>query len=191
MDWFDVSPAFGLASAGGEVELMVAFKPEKMKNRRHFRGCFLVRTEAGLSRPVTLYAETDFTPPYRVEHAGDLAIYHPAFSEGAWMPLGAKDAPGEFSFDVPRDGRYYFMVRTKGSLALKVAVDDDRPEVSRQQNEDYPTWTMLTPGRVFGNMLRHYDLKAGRHVVRIWPESGRPLAEGLVLTDNPLPFEPR
>ena len=74
---------------------------------------------------------------------------------------------------------------------VKVAVDDDAPAVSRQQNAGHPTWTMLAPGRVFGDMCRHYDLRKGRHVVRIWKEAGNPVAEGLVLTDNPLSFEPR
>ncbi len=190
-DWFDVDPSWGTVPENGNVQLTVTFRPEKMRDRRHYRGAFLVRTLPGLSRPVTLYATTDFVPPYRAEKAGDIAVYHPAFREGKWPPLCDGDGCGEFAFNVPKDGRYYFMVRSKGKLKLKVAVDDDAPEVSRQQNADYPTWTMLTPGRDFGNMCRHYDLAKGRHIVKIWRESGEPVAEGLVLTDNPLSFEPR
>ena len=190
-DWFDVYPASGMVPANGTVMLTVTFRPERMRDRRNYRGAFLVRTLPGLSRPVTLYAETDFVPPYRAEKAGDVAIYHPAFQEGVWTPLCDGYDCGEFEFDVPKDGRYYFMVRSTGKLRLKVAVDNDAPEVSRQQNADYPTWTMLTPGREFGNMCRHYDLGKGRHVVRIWGDTGNPVAEGLVLTDNPLSFEPR
>lgn len=191
MDWFEVVPSRGFVPANGELVLNVHFNPGKMRDRRHYRGAFLVRTQSGLSRPVTLYAETDFVPPYRAARPGDIAIYHPGFREGVWTPLCNGGECGEFAFDVPADGRYYFMVRSKGRLSLKVAVDDDAPAVSRQQNTDYPTWTMLTPDRGFGNMCRHYDLMQGRHVVRIWKESGNPVAEGLVLTDNPLPFEPR
>ncbi len=191
IDWFDVIPSQGTVPANGVFALTVTFRPENMRDRRHYRGAFLVKTQTGLSRPVTVYAETDFVPPYRAEKEGDIAIYHPGFQEGEWTPLCNGDECREFEFDVPKDGRYYFMVRSKGKLKLKVAVDDDDPEVSRQQNADYPTWTMLTPGKVFGDMCRHYDLTSGRHVVRIWGESGNPVAEGLVLTDNPLPFEPR
>lgn len=190
-DWFEVVPSKGTVPADGELELKVKFNAEKMRDRRHYRGAFLVRTETGLSRPVSLYAETDFVPPYRAEKEGDVAIYHPAFKEGEWTPLCDGDGCGEFAFDVPADGRYYFMVRSKGWLKLKVAVDDDAPAVSRQQNAGHPTWTMLAPGKVFGDMCRHYDLRKGRHVVKIWKEAGKPVAEGLVLTDNPLPFEPR
>ncbi len=190
-DWFEVVPLKGTVPADGELELKVKFNAEKMRDRRHYRGAFLVRTETGLSRPVSLYAETDFVPPYRAEKEGDVAIYHPAFKEGEWTPLCDGDGCGEFAFDVPEDGRYYFMVRSKGWLKLKVAVDDDAPAVSRQQNAGHPTWTMLAPGKVFGDMCRHYDLRKGRHVVKIWKEAGKPVAEGLVLTDNPLSFEPR
>ena len=190
-DWFEVVPSTGSVPADGELELKVIFNAEKMRDRRHYRGAFLVRTEIGLSRPVSLYAETDFVPPYRAEKEGDVAIYHPAFKEGEWTPLCDGDGCGEFAFDVPEDGRYYFMVRSRGWLKLKVAVDDDAPAVSRQQNAGHPTWTMLAPGKVFGDSCRHYDLGKGRHVVKIWKESGNPVAEGLVLTDNPLSFEPR
>ena len=190
-DWFEVVPLKGTVPADGELELKVKFNAEKMRDRRHYRGAFLVRTETGLSRPVSLYAETDFVPPYRAEKEGDVAIFHPAFKEGEWTPLCGGDGCGEFAFDVPADGRYYFMVRSKGWLKLKVAVDDDAPAVSRQQNAGHPTWTMLAPGKVFGDMCRHYYLGKGRHVVKIWKEAGKPVAEGLVLTDNPLSFEPR
>lgn len=190
-DWFEVVPLKGTVPADGELELKVKFNAEKMRDRRHYRGAFLVRTETGLSRPVSLYAETDFVPPYRAEKEGDVAIFHPAFKEGEWTPLSDGDGCGEFAFDIPADGRYYFMVRSKGWLKLKVAVDDDAPAVSRQQNAGHPTWTMLAPGKVFGDMCRHYDLRKGRHVVKIWKEAGKPVAEGLVLTDNPLSFEPR
>jgi hypothetical protein len=50
---------------------------------------------------------------------------------------------------------------------------------------------MIAPGKDFGDMCRHYDLKKGRHTLKIWNHAGNPVAEGLVLTDNPLSFEPR
>ena len=162
-----------------------------MKDRHDYRGCFLVRTPSGLSRPVSLYAETDFVPPYRPStDTNATTIFSPDFTEGVFRSL-VSEGGGHFVFDVPKDGRYYFMVHSRNRLELKVSVDDDKTEISRQQNKPYPTWTMLTPGRRFGNMCRHYDLKAGRHVVHIEQHLGVPEADGLVLTDNPLPFEPR
>lgn len=190
-DWFDVSPSQSVVASGGEVKLAVKFNPKRMRSRRHYRGLFLVRTPDGLSRPVSIFAETDFVPPYKADKPGDLAIYHPAFKEGAWTALCKGNECGKFVFDVPKDGRYYFMVRSKGWLRPKAAVDDDEPKVCRLQNTSYPTWTMIAPGKDFGDMCRHYDLKKGRHTLKIWNHAGNPIAEGLVLTDNPLSFEPR
>ena len=62
MDWFDVTPAEGVIRSGETITFTVAFKPEKLTDRRHFRGAFLVRTPEGLSRPVSVYAETDARP---------------------------------------------------------------------------------------------------------------------------------
>ena len=71
------------------------------------------------------------------------------------------------------------------------AVDGDPLEDSRQQGPDYPVWTMLTPGRKQGNMLRHYDLAKGRHTVRLSGCGGAFRCDGVAVTDNPLAFEPR
>ena len=190
-DWFDVTPSAGRIPANGKLSLKVSFKPEKMKDRRHYRGAFVVRTPDGLSRPVSLYAETDFVPPYRAEKPGDFALYADGLSEGVFETFD-REKGRTFSFDIPKDGRYYFMIHSKVRGRLTVAVDEDKPESSRQQNWDHPVWTMLTPGRDFGNMCRHYDLKAGRHTVTISAGVGAKVQyDGLVVTDNPLSFEPR
>ena len=74
---------------------------------------------------------------------------------------------------------------------LQVSVNDDKFEESRQQTKPYMSWTMLTPGRGFGNMCREYDLKAGSNRLRIRTSNGIFNIDGLVLTDNPGSFEPR
>ena len=189
-DWFDVQPAEGTIPANGELTFTVTFRPERMNDRHDYRGAFIVRTPEGLSRPVSLYAETDFVPPYRAEKPGDFALYADGLKEGTFETFSRK-TDRTFAFDVPKDGRYYFMVHSKDFGKLSVAVDGDKPDVSKQQNKSYPTWTMLTPGHAFGNMCRHYDLKAGRHTVTIRSTAGSLQYDGLVLTDNPLSFEPR
>lgn len=189
-DWFDVQPAEGTVPARGELTFTVTFLTERMNDRHDYRGAFIVRTPEGLSRPVSIYAETDFAPPYRAEKDGDFALYVDGLKEGAFATFDGKTAK-TFAFDVPKDGRYYFMIHSKGRGKLSVAVDDAKPDVSKQQNKEYPTWTMLTPGNSFGNMCRHYDFKAGRHTVTIRNDSGSLKYDGLVLTDDPQSFEPR
>ncbi len=190
-DWIDVSPASGVVPSNGTLKLKVSVKPERMANRRHYRGAFLVRTADGLSRPFSLYAETDFVPPYRAERDGEFALYLPdGGKEGDFIELTTKAR--EFAFDVPKDGRYYLMVHGIGRTHLKVSVDGSKPGKSKQQGyADYPTWTMLAPEKGFGDMCCPYDLKAGRHVLKVGTAYGRFKFDGIVLTDSPGSFEPR
>ena len=192
-DWFDVAPAKGVIPAGGKVAFTVTFRPERMADRHDYRGAFLVRTPEGLSRPVSLYAETDFVPPYKAAREGDFALYAEGLREGNFKTFDRKKETA-FTFDVPKAGRYYLMVRARGNGRdrLRVAVDGDKAEESIQQTKPYPTWTMLTPGHKFGDMTCHWDFQPGPHTVHIRAKSyGKLQYDGLVLTDNPGSFEPR
>ena len=97
--------------------------------------------------------------------------------------------------NVPKDGRYYFMLHGKliGRPEIFAAVNNDKFELSKQQfNRNFTSWTMVTPGRRFGNMCRHYDLKKGVHILKLSAETKDSVViDGIVLTDNPEPFEPR
>ena len=188
-DWLVVSPIEGVVPADGEAVLTVRLDASKMKGRRHYRGAFLVRTAEGLSRPFTVYAETDFVNPYHAEGQGDKAVYVEGFKEGEFAAFGEEGR--EFRFEVPSAGRWYLMLHGIGAGEVTAAVDDDAPEVSRQQGQDHPTWTMLAPGRKQGNMIRPYDLAAGAHRLLLKSSTGAFRCDGAVVTDNPLSFEPK
>ena len=188
-DWLAVSPAEGMVPADGEFPLTVTVDASKMRDRRWYRGAFLARDENGFSRPFTVYAETDFVPPYRPVVGNPRTIYADGFMEGEYAAFPKKGRTVEVS--VPEDGRYYVMLHGVGAGHVMGAVDGDPLEDSRQQGQDYPVWTMLTPGRKQGNMLRHYDLAKGRHTVRLSGCGGAFRCDGVAVTDNPLAFEPR
>ena len=217
-DWFEVTPSKGVLKSGDKITFNIKFLPEKMNNRRHYRGAFLVRTADGFSRGVSIYASTDFVQPFKLEKAGEKAIYIDAFSGKAYnkkqkaTTLTVKEnAAGkdgkvvvvsprkiyEYTVNVPEDGRYYFMIHgatnnfTDGKPRLMVSVNDDKFESSRQQTAPHMTWTMLTPGRGFGHMSRYYDLKAGENKLRFYASNGVLMFDGIVLTDSPGSFEPR
>jgi hypothetical protein len=171
----------------------VTFRPDRMADRHDYRGAFLIRTPEGLSRPVSLYAETDFVPPYKAEREGDFALYADGLREGDFKSFDRKKETA-FTFDVPKAGRYYLMIHAKGvgRDRLRVAVDGDKAAESIQQTKPYPTWTMLTPGHKFGDMTCHWDFQPGPHTVRVRATSyGKLQYDGLVLTDSPGSFEPR
>ena len=215
-DWFEVTPEKGTLKSGEQITFTVKFIPEKMNKRHDYRGAFLVRTTDGFSRGVSIYAYTDFVQPFKLEKAGETAIYIDVFKGRAYNvknkkpnKITVKDDPlgkdgkvaiissrkiYEYTVDVPKAGRYYFMLRGYGNSRprLKVAVDNDKMASSRQQSFEYMSWTMLTPDRGFGNMCRHYDLEPGKHTLKIQGESGTGFRfDGLVLTDSPSSFEPR
>ena len=189
MGWFSVYPASGVVESGREIVFTVTFSAAEMAARRLWRGAFLVRTADGFSRPVTIYAETDHVPPFRAEKPGETAIY------------AAVDPAKPFttySFDVPRDGRYYFMLRARRSPqwsgekeTVSVKVDGDEADISTLQNHLWPTWMVLAPGGTYMCWIRYYDFKAGLHTLALAPGSGEPQIEGIVLTDSPGSFEPQ
>lgn len=189
-DWFDVTPSAGVIPANGCVRIRVSFDASRMTSRRNYRGAFLVRTPSGLSRPVSIYAETDVEPDYSPASSNDVAIYTAGLTCGTYVRPD-EDKPLAYGFVAPSDGRYYFMIHGRHKGSLRVSVDGEPPTVSRQQACGYPTWTMLVPGGRFGAMTRHFDLKAGHHTVRLWKCRGDFEFDGIVLTDNPLAFEPR
>ena len=92
------------------------------------------------------------------------------------------------------------MVRGTGSTSivdgrrhpvLEVSVDGSKPDVSLQQTDVFPTWTMLCPSRKFGRMVRQYDLDAGRHTLRFKVVKNDFDIEAVAITDSPGSFERR
>ena len=200
-DWLEVSPAAGTIPPKGEVEFTVSFRPEKMKTFRRYRGAFLVQDLNGLSRPVSIHCTTTVVPPYRAEKPGETAVYAANLREGEFIESG--DEWKTYTFDLPKDGTWYFLIHgyndTIGELMtnnrhqLEVQVDDEEPAISFQQIRNYPVWTLLMPGKRFGNFACPFDLKAGRHVVKIRRGTPRSkvLYDGVVATDACGSFEPK
>lgn len=191
-DWFEVSPASGVLHAGEEMELRVKLLAGKMQDRRFYRGAFLVRTPDGLSRPCTIYKETDFIPPFKAEKPGDTAVYldvaNPDVAEG--------DAK-EWSFSVPKSGRYYILLHGTGKAFTEILASVDGGELKLSKHQTCPgfaSWTILAPGGDFNNRIAFYDFQAGEvHKLHLMsgpnPEKAL-IPDGIVVTDNPEAFEP-
>lgn len=188
-DWFEVTPSSGVVRPGEKVRLRVSFNTAAMNGRRNYRGAFLVRNPQGLSRPISIYAETDVVPEYRPSSLAGTAIYAEDLSCGRYITPQTGESYA-YELSVPVDGRYYFMIHGKGRCSLLVSIDGEPPSVSRQQGYDYPAWTMLTPGCKFGAMSRHFDLKSGNHRVVLSKARGDFEFDGIVVTEDPLAFEP-
>lgn len=210
-DWFTVTPESGTLTAGGRVTFTVTPVPGKAPARKHLRGAFLVRLENGFSRPVMVYAETDYVPPVKPP-AGDAWIAYleaeapagerafavvddPAASGGKCVLVAgsAKDAPVEYRFQVPKDGSYIFLMRVRSeesaSPILHFSVDDGKQADSRLRSDTAWSWSMLAHNRQ-QRLTCHqpFKLKAGEHVLRLVP-GGSLYVDLIAVTDNPGVFE--
>ena len=195
--WLKVTPAAGVIPVGGRLTLTVSFDLAKMNDRHDYRGAFLVRTPQGLSRGVSVYVETDFVPPFRAEKPGDVVVYAADVGK-VLLEKGDKKTVHTYAFEVPKDGRYYFLYHavTAGQPGagkkIAAALDDAPFEISATRLWDHPAWVPVAPGNKFGNSLRFWDFKAGeKHVLKIRADKAAVAYDGVVMTDNPGSFEPR
>ena len=194
--WVKVSPAHGVIESGKTVVFDVSFDAAKMAGLRLRRAAFMIRTADGFSRAVTVYGETDYEQPFACERPGETAIY---------AKVDPKNPYGKYSFDVPKDGRYYFMIRARknelsgtgrGKLGNPVSdsclagVDGEELDRVTYQLHDWSSWMVVSPGGTYMSWIRYYDLKKGVHTLELKPNKGGAAIEGLVLTDAPGSFEP-
>lgn len=192
-DWLKVSPSSGvIGGANGVSEFSVTVDPGACTNRHYFRGAFLVRTTNGLSRVVSVNAEGDYVPPFYAHGENDFAQYADLDNPASGSALSG-DATYEFT--VTKATNYYFLVHCAATslktIKINAGVDGETLAWSSQQLKPYPTWTMITPGKSFGDYCRAYFLQPGTHTVRIQYDYSAFPYDGVVITDNPEPFEPR
>lgn len=185
-DWFDVEIQKG--------QIKVTFNEEKMNRRRNYRGAFIVRTTEGLSRPVSVYATTDFVPPYKCERPGQKAIYDDNFKIDGKQTATA-------TFEIKEAGRYWILIRGYAgegdnirAVHTKVSVDGSEMLPSKQFVYGYPGWSMLHPltkeQEKMMSYVRHFDFSVGTHTVEVKSELGSAHFCGMVVTDSPAEFEP-
>lgn len=208
-DWLEVTPSSGVFRSGDRVEFSVKLHPEKMTERSMYRGAFLIRLENGFSRPVSVYAETEFRQKprpadpqtfvcYRNAEAPDgeplLETFNdPEADGGKALRMKKRNHPYSYSFEVPRDGTYYLLIRSRrgrGSHRVMAGVDDGKMEVAYLTLRDLWGYSILAPGKGWGLKVHAYSLKAGRHTLKLNPLNLLDL-DLIAVTEDPKPFEPR
>jgi hypothetical protein len=212
-DWFAVTPQSGTLVSGQAQNFTVTLLPGRMRERRHYRGAFLIRLPDGLSRPVTVYAETEWVQPVKPTRKGAWAQYleaettgggkagevagDPTSSGGQFLRLDPSKGreQAQYRFTVPRDGTYFVLLRVRaaGASGSRGSVQfglDDLP-LDRAQLRAEPTWgwCLAAQNREMSLIcLQPFKLKAGEHVVKLAPRE--PVEIDLVaLTDNAKMFE--
>lgn len=212
-DWFRVSPDCGTLESGENRTFTVTLIPEKMQNRRIFRGVFLVRLADGYSRPVTVYAETDFVAEARptregvfveyIEAEKHLASHDPTrvqdrqASGGAcfYLSRDTSKSPAEYHFSVPSAGKYFLLMRIRSDSpvsahdTVRFALDDDSPEEACLLSGTSWCWSLMAHNRKQRlTRLQAFELNAGEHVLKITPRETL-YADLIAITDNPAMFD--
>lgn len=179
--WFKVTPAAGKVAPGEKLTLEVTVDPAVLRGRPRFKGAFLVRTPAGLSRPVSVYATADFQEDLRPGAARD-AVYLAATTP----EVGAK-------FTLARAGAYSLLARAavKGDVMrrrnFEVALDGVAAPAGISINTDYQWNTGATNSRViFLHALG--ELQAGEHRLHVRLANGELDVTEYIVTDNPAVF---
>ena len=181
-DWFKAE----LVEGG----VRVTFLEDKMQKRHNYRGAFIVRTPEGLSRGVSLYAATEFVPPFESHRKYDKAQYAKLNIKG--------EQTDSVSFYVNYPARFWIMLyarNNKGSDYCKPvdiwsSFDGGEMVKSSLQCYGYNSWSMFKPDRgVFWTGVQHFDLDKGDHTIVIKGTKNL-IIEGAVITDSPKSFEP-
>ena len=212
-DWFSVTPENGVLQTGKAVTFTVSMHPEKMRSRATYKGAFLIRLPNGYSRPVMVYAKTDFVPVSKPSRDGVWVSYleaeaptggkaydtvdDPAASGGKAVLLAgdAEKDPTEYQFTAPKDGVYFVLLRVKSEEpttmhdSLFFGIDDGPFKRSQLRSSSAWVWTMAAQNRSMSLIcLQPFKLKAGEHVLKIAPRESIYL-DLIAITDNPKMFE--
>jgi hypothetical protein len=193
------------------VTLTVTVHAAALAGRPRFKGAFLVRTPSGLSRPVSVYADTDFREelrPAAAPHSAYLEVAAlpgqearaqrtaaPGVSGGRYVRFSGAAAEPEIvgRFTVPRAGVYSLLARASVNREVtqrrtfELRLDGAAEPTTIAVNTDYQWNTGETHFRViYVHALG--ELAAGEHQLRLRCVSGDLNLNELILTDYPAAF---
>jgi len=193
-DWFSVVPEAGVLASGGQETFTVKLHPERMKARALYKGAFLIRFADGLSRPVMVYANTDYRQAIKPEKEGVWTQFVEAESPsggnayevmkdasasgGQYVQLmnaSGKEA-AEYRFSVPNAGKYFVILRVRANEpadqhdSIHFSVDDGAKESAQLRASTDWSWCMAAQNRSATlSCLQSFDLSAGEHTVKLSP----------------------
>ena len=212
-DWFTVTPEQGVLQSGQTVPFTVTVLPDRMRSRKVYRGVFLVRLADGYSRPVTVYAHTDYVAPVKPEGDGSFVQYLEAeapsggpgyeviedeAASGAKCVLVAGPGDGqptEYRFTVPQEGSYVLLMRVRSEQpvgshdSLQFSLDEQPTDEATLRSDGSWTWSMVAHNRQQRlTCLQPFKLAAGEHVLKLTPRESLYL-DLIAVTTNPGLFE--
>ena len=187
-DFIRVSPERATLAAGQPLVLTVAIDPTRLRQARRHSAAFIIRTDSGLSRPVSVIA--DNSSDRALVDLGRQGAIH-----GAAQPAD-EGRPGlALTFDVAEEGLYFLFVRFESAPPRLVALSpQDKPDATPRTHlfsaahAAHPRWALVGSNTYSGVPTRPVRLTPGRHTFTLRPaKSGEPLPKLLDCALHPQP----
>lgn len=167
-DFFSVTPVTGNLTPGKSVSLTVTLIPERIRHAMLNSGALLLRTPAGLSRVVSVFADS-------TGDAGLLAADRKAVVKGTVAPQ-SPDGETRIRFALSKPGKYYLFSRvSRKPYAVEMSLDGgpfERRIFLGAPLAGRPRWVNLGSATYNGEPNRPLDLTAGEHEVVIRRRGG-------------------
>jgi len=212
-DWFTVTPEEGTLESGSRTQFAVSVVPDRMKARRIYRGVFLVRLASGYSRPVTVYAETDYSPPAKPSRRGVFVEYleaeepsgglayevtaDPSASGGKCALVSGAETrePAEYGFTIPEAGSYVVLMRVRSDEpvgshdSVYFGMDDGPLGQATLRSDASWVWSMAAHNNKQRlTCLQSFELAAGEHILKLVPRESL-YVDLIAITDDPRLFD--
>jgi len=175
-NWFTVTPASGTLSPGESLKLTVTTDPARLTGRPLFRGAFLVRTPNGLSRPITVYAQGNYTEDKRPASAPNTVYLIPV--------SGMVDK----QVDIPKDGAYSLLIRFTPNRSVGQRFEAKINGVTSPITAQSGFWFLKDGVACVRYLSAFGQLKAGKNQVSIKSTNPNLEIAEFIITDNPAAF---
>lgn len=172
-----VSPEKGTLAYGKPVVLTVSVDPKEITSARTNSGAFLIRLPNGLSRPVSVYADST---------KDEVLLRKDRANVIRGKVESADKGKVQLTVDVPKSGSYYMFLRSE-KVGRRVPVSIDGGETSRLALLGQPgkaeKWHVLGSFTYAGPPNRPLSFSAGKHTIVLHEFPGTP--SGFALAARP------
>lgn len=169
--FFRVRPSSGTIREGETIELRVTIRPKQITHARKNSSAFAIRTPDGLSRPVSVMADSRGNAEL-VKQDQEGAIF-------GTVTNGPEKDSATLTFDVPRDGAYWLFASGKrGECQWKeLSIDGGEPleRITIGPSNPENVWWCVAAPTFSGLPNRPLVLKAGKHQFILKSNPWRPM----------------
>jgi len=205
-DWLTVEPSTGVFKENSNVQFKISINKDKIKKPGLYKGLFLIKLENGYSRPVTVYAKAEGKEEIKKKSEG-FALYIEAEKSSVphifkvmedkkaserkcvYLDSAIKGMSLSYDFAVPKDGDYQIFVRVKSEEPLGshdsvfISLDEEKNRQAHLRSDIEWKWSGCGATTSLGTTAKPFNLKKGKHNIRLFPRETLSV-DMLLITDD-------